>query len=41
LRAEVIRSATSRRRSLASRGASGPLPVNLRVHLDDIEPFAQ
>jgi primosomal protein N' (replication factor Y) len=41
LRAEVIRSATSRRRSLASRGASGPLPANLRVHLDDIEPFTQ
>jgi primosomal protein N' (replication factor Y) (superfamily II helicase) len=41
LRAELIRSATSRRRSLASRGASGPAPANLRVHLDDIEPFAQ
>jgi primosomal protein N' (replication factor Y) len=41
LRAEVIRSATSRRRSLASKGASGPLAVNLRVRLDDIEPFGQ
>jgi primosomal protein N' (replication factor Y) len=41
LRAEVIRSATSRRRSLASKGASGPLPANLRVRLDDVEPFGQ
>jgi primosomal protein N' (replication factor Y) len=41
LRAEVIRSATSRRRSLASKGASGPLPANLRVRLDDVEPFGR
>ena len=41
LRSEVIRSATSRRRSLASKGASGPLPANLRVRLDDVEPFGQ
>ena len=41
LRAEVIRSATSRRRALASKGASGPVPANLRVRLDDVEPFGQ
>jgi primosomal protein N' (replication factor Y) (superfamily II helicase) len=41
LRAEIIRSATSRRRSLASKGASGPIPPNLRVRFDDVEPFAQ
>jgi primosomal protein N' (replication factor Y) len=45
LRAEVIRSATSRRRSLASQSAagrvSGPVPENLRVRLDDVEPFGQ
>jgi primosomal protein N' (replication factor Y) len=41
LRAEIIRSATSRRRSLAAKGFSGPLPPNLRVRLDDVEPFGQ
>jgi primosomal protein N' (replication factor Y) len=45
LRAEVIRSATSRRRSLAGQGGagrrSGPLPASLRVRLDDVEPFGQ
>jgi primosomal protein N' (replication factor Y) len=41
LRAEVIRSATSRRRSLAAKGAPGPIPANLRVRFDDVEPFGQ
>jgi primosomal protein N' (replication factor Y) (superfamily II helicase) len=47
LRAEIIRSATSRRRSLAvkgasaARGGSSPAPANLRVRFDDIEPFAE
>jgi len=41
LRAEIIRSATSRRRALAAKGSSGPPPTNLRVHLDDVEPFGQ
>jgi primosomal protein N' (replication factor Y) len=41
LRAEIIRSATSRRRSLAAKGFSGPPPPNLRVRLDDVEPFGQ
>jgi primosomal protein N' (replication factor Y) len=41
LRAEVIRSSTSRRRSLAARGAQGPIPANLRVRFDDVEPFGQ
>jgi primosomal protein N' (replication factor Y) len=40
LRAEVIRSATSRRRSLAAKGG-GPVPANLRVRFDDVEPFGQ
>jgi len=39
LRAEVIRNATSRRRSLAAKGAPGPIPVGLRVRFDDVEPF--
>jgi primosomal protein N' (replication factor Y) (superfamily II helicase) len=41
LRAEIIRSATSRRRSLASKAGPGPIPANLRVRFDDVEPFAQ
>jgi primosomal protein N' (replication factor Y) len=41
LRAEVIRSATSHRRSLAAKGAPGPIPANLRVRFDDVEPFGQ
>jgi primosomal protein N' (replication factor Y) (superfamily II helicase) len=41
LRAEIITSATNRRRSLASRGGPGPTPANLRVRLDDVEPFGQ
>ena len=40
LRAEVIRSATSRRRSIGAK-TGGPIPVSLRVRLDDIEPFAE
>jgi primosomal protein N' (replication factor Y) len=40
LRAELIRSATSRRRALAAKGAR-PAPVNLRVRFDDVEPFGQ
>jgi primosomal protein N' (replication factor Y) len=38
LRAEVIRFATARRRSLAAKSA-GPAPVALRVRMDDVEPF--
>jgi primosomal protein N' (replication factor Y) len=41
LRAEIIRSAANRRRSLASKNGPGPVPANLRVRFDDIEPFAQ
>jgi primosomal protein N' (replication factor Y) len=41
LRAEIIRSATSRRRSLAAKNLPGPMPANLRVRFDDVEPFAQ
>jgi primosomal protein N' (replication factor Y) len=41
LRAELIRSATNRRRSLASKNGPGPVQANLRVRFDDIEPFAQ
>jgi primosomal protein N' (replication factor Y) (superfamily II helicase) len=40
LRAEVIRSATSRRRSLAAKGG-GPVSAGLRVRFDDVEPFGQ
>jgi primosomal protein N' (replication factor Y) len=40
LRAEVIRSATSRRRPLAAKGAAAAPPVGLRVRFDDVEPFA-
>lgn len=36
LRAELIRAATARRRGPAARGPSGP---NMRVRLDDVEPF--
>lgn len=38
LRAEVIRSATARRRSLASKSSGAP-SVGLRVRMDDVEPF--
>ncbi len=41
LRAEIVRSATSRRRSLAQKGAPARVPANLRVRFDDVEPFAQ
>jgi primosomal protein N' (replication factor Y) len=36
LRAELVRAATSRRRGPVARGPAGP---NLRVRLDDVEPF--
>jgi primosomal protein N' (replication factor Y) len=39
LRAEVIRSATARRRSLAAKSGTARPTVNLRVRLDDVEPF--
>jgi primosomal protein N' (replication factor Y) len=38
LRAEVVKAAANRRR-VAGKGHRGPLPVNLRVRLDDVEPF--
>ena len=41
LRAEIVRSATNRRRALASKSGPGRAAANLRVRLDDIEPFAQ
>ncbi len=40
LRAEVIRSATSRRRTIAAKGPRVPVPPNLRVRFDATEPFA-
>jgi primosomal protein N' (replication factor Y) len=39
LRAEVIRSATSRRRSLAAKSSGARPAVTLRVRMDDVEPF--
>jgi primosomal protein N' (replication factor Y) len=39
LRAEVIRSATSRRRSLGAKGTPPQSAVTLRVRMDDVEPF--
>ena len=39
LRAEVVRSATSRRRALAGKSSGASVPVNLRVRFDDVEPF--
>jgi primosomal protein N' (replication factor Y) len=41
LRAEIIRSATNSRRSLASKNGPSAVPANLRVRFDDVEPFAQ
>jgi primosomal protein N' (replication factor Y) len=41
LRAEIIRSATSRRRAPVVTGARPPLPPNLRVRFDDVEPFLE
>lgn len=38
LRAELIRAATSRRRSPTGRGPTGP---NMRVRFDDVEPFLE
>jgi primosomal protein N' (replication factor Y) len=38
LRAEVVRSAASRRRALG-KAARGPAPVCLKVRFDDVEPF--
>jgi primosomal protein N' (replication factor Y) len=40
LRAEVIRSATSRRRAIGAK-AGAPIPPTLRVRLDDTEPFLE
>ncbi|NEM90203.1 primosomal protein N' [Galbitalea soli] len=39
LRAEVVRSATSRRKAAAVKGPRPPLGPTLRVRFDDIEPF--
>lgn len=41
LRAEIVRSATTRRRAAATKGPRPPLPPSLRVRFDDIEPFAE
>jgi primosomal protein N' (replication factor Y) len=38
LRAEVVRSAANRRRSIG-KAARGPAPVSLKVRFDDVEPF--
>ncbi|HEX4059145.1 MAG TPA: primosomal protein N' [Galbitalea sp.] len=39
LRAEVIRSGTARRRTIAAKSGGARTQVNLRVRLDDVEPF--
>ncbi len=39
LRAELVKAATARRRPAVAKGARGPLPPNLKVRLDDVEPF--
>lgn len=39
LRAEIVRNAGSRRRPPAVRGERRPLPLNLKVRFDDVEPF--
>ncbi len=39
LRAEVVRQASSRRRPPVKNGARPPLPLNLKVRFDDVEPF--
>jgi primosomal protein N' (replication factor Y) len=39
LRAEVVQSATSRRRSLSAKSSGRSVPVNLKVRFDDVEPF--
>jgi primosomal protein N' (replication factor Y) len=41
LRAQVIRAATTRRRAGAMKGPRPPLPPNLRVRFDDVEPFLE
>lgn len=41
LRAELVRAATSRRKPSAAQGARHPGTPNLRVRLDDIEPFLE
>ncbi|MDQ1570665.1 MAG: hypothetical protein QOF79_1339 [Actinomycetota bacterium] len=41
LRAEVIRAATTRRRAAPTKGPRPPLPPNLRVRFDDVEPFVE
>jgi primosomal protein N' (replication factor Y) len=41
LRAEIVRSATSRRRSLAAKSGPVASPAHLRVRFDDVEPFGQ
>jgi primosomal protein N' (replication factor Y) (superfamily II helicase) len=41
LRAEVIRSATSRRRTIAGKTAGALTGAGLRVRFDDVEPFGQ
>jgi len=40
LRAEVVKSAASRRRALG-KAARGPVPVSLKVRFDDVEPFLE
>jgi primosomal protein N' (replication factor Y) len=39
LRAEVIRSATSRRRTIGGKASGRSIPATLRVRFDDVEPF--
>ncbi|WP_213814711.1 primosomal protein N' [Glaciihabitans sp. dw_435] len=41
LRAEVIRNATTRRKSAGVKGPRPPLPPSLRVRFDDVEPFGE
>ncbi|MCU1508813.1 MAG: hypothetical protein JWQ12_1078 [Glaciihabitans sp.] len=41
LRAEVVRNATTRRKSAAIKGPRAPLPPTLRVRFDDVEPFLE
>jgi primosomal protein N' (replication factor Y) len=40
LRSEVVRSAANRRRAIG-KAPRGPIPVGLRVRLDDVEPFLE
>jgi primosomal protein N' (replication factor Y) len=41
LRAEIIRSATNRRKNIAAKGARGAAAPGLRVRFDDTEPFVE